>query len=240
MDTVLKDKKIIIASFTHLRDGVATTIGGSGIALCEYLRRKGSTLMCIWQPMPLSEDLSVRVQVFKDGDLARERSMPIPNWPFGRGKAISLIYLLLKIRDVFSVLYFVIFAKERYEKFIGVEALNASVGVFLRRLGVVHNVIYFNLDYGVQRFPHSLLNLLFHWLDKFAVHHADYTWCLSAAMIEGRLKRGYAKERMSPQIVVPIGVNFSRIKRLPFEDIDKKNIVYLGLQSEHQGVELIF
>ncbi|MDD2688662.1 MAG: glycosyltransferase [Candidatus Omnitrophica bacterium] len=235
----LSGEKIILASYTHLYNGLPTTIAGPGLALCNYLKNRAKKLVCIWQPMPLSDTLSVRAEVFNKQQLVEVKILPVLDWPFGRGKAISLIYLLLKIRDIFSVIYFALLSRERFDIFVGVEALNASVGVFLARIGLIDKVIYFNFDYGAQRFTNPLFNFIFHLLDKFAVCHSDYTWCLSQAIIDTRNKKGLPKEKISSQSVVPVGVDFRSIKRLPLEEISRNTIVYLGHLAEHQGINLI-
>jgi glycosyltransferase involved in cell wall biosynthesis len=56
-------------------------------------------------------------------------------------------------------------------------------------------------------------------------------------MAEEREKKGVLKD--DKQIVVPIGVNFNRIKRLPIEEINRKCVVYMGHLRKGQGLELI-
>lgn len=232
---LLENKRIVIASYTHIIKGEFTTIGGPGLALKNYIKDRAEYLMCIWQPMPISDTLSIIVEKCEQGKNINTLRLPVINWPFGRKKAISFIYIFLKLRDIFSVLFIIILRNE-FDIFIGVEALNALVGVFLRKLGVVKKVIYYNLDYGKNRFPVPLLNSIFHFLDRLAVGYADATWCLSEQMIRERKKKGVINKN---QIVVPIGIEFSRIKRLSLEAIDRKSIVYLGVLMEQQGVQLL-
>jgi glycosyltransferase involved in cell wall biosynthesis len=56
-------------------------------------------------------------------------------------------------------------------------------------------------------------------------------------MAEERTKKNVLKD--DRQIVVPIGVNFDRIKRLPFKEINRKWIAYMGHLRKGQGLELI-
>jgi glycosyltransferase involved in cell wall biosynthesis len=41
------------------------------------------------------------------------------------------------------------------------------------------------------------------------------------------------------QLVVPHGVHFNRIRRLPFERIHKREIIYMGTLFKRQGVQLV-
>jgi glycosyltransferase involved in cell wall biosynthesis len=52
-----------------------------------------------------------------------------------------------------------------------------------------------------------------------------------------REKKGIVKK--NHQLVVPIGVNFSRIKRLEEAEINRMNFVYMGHVKRNQGIELI-
>jgi len=237
-ETPLYKKKVMIVSYTHIVNGEHTTIGGPALALKGYLYNRVKNLVCIWQPLPISDTLSILVDEFKDGKIVRTFRLPIPNWPIGRKKPISFIYIILKLRDILSIFISILIFRTRFDIFVGAEALNASIGICLRRLGLVKKVIYYNFDYGTNRFTQPVLNALFHFLDTFAVSYADATWSLSETIVTERTKRmGAGKNGF--QIVVPVGIDFYRIKRLPTEAIDKKRIVYLGVLMKQQGVQLL-
>lgn len=235
----LSKKKIMIASYTHVVNGEHTTIGGPALALKGYLYSRVKKLVCIWQPMPISDNLSILVDDFEDGNIARIFRLLVPNWPIGRNKPISFIYIILKLRDIFSIFVALLIFRTRFDIFIGAEALNASVGICLRKLGLVKKVIYYNFDYGTNRFDNPIFNSFFHFLDVFSVSYADATWSLSETIVTERAKRMGNKRKRGFQIVVPVGINFHRIKRLPTEAIDKKRIVYLGALMKQQGVQLL-
>jgi glycosyltransferase involved in cell wall biosynthesis len=236
---LLSEKKVIIASYTHIVKGEYTTIGGPALAIKDYLKSRVKCLVCVWQPVPISDTLSAIEEVFENGKEIRKRRFYIINWPFGREKEISFIYVALKLRDILATFYFALKANERFDIFIGVESLNALIGVLLRRLGVVKTVIYYNLDYGEIRFKNPILNYLFHALDKLAVNHVDYTWNLAEEMINARKRRGILKKGTESQLIVPIGIDLSRVKPLNIEQINRKTIAYLGLLAEKQGVQLL-
>lgn len=239
-DKTLSDKKVIISSYAHITNGIFTTIGGPALAVKNYLlAHKIKLLVCVWQPLPISDTLSAIEEVFENGKEVVKRKFYVFNWPFGREKEISLIYVLLKARDIFSTLYFALRLKSRFDIFIGVESLNAITGIFLRKLGVVKTVVYYNLDYGKIRFKNLLLNYIFHALDKFSVIHADYTWNLARGIINARNIRHKPGQRVRQPLLVPIGIDFSAIKPLSIEQIERKTIVYMGILAHIQGVQLI-
>lgn len=236
----LSGTKIIIASYAHIKNGVFTTIGGPALSVKNYLlANKIKCLVCMWQPLPISDTLSAIEEVFEAGTEIIKRKFYVINWPFGREKEISLIYVLLKARDILSTLYFALSLKRRFDIFIGVESLNAIIGIFLRKLGIVKAVVYYNLDYGKIRFKNLLLNFIFHALDKFSVARADYTWNLAKDIIAARNIRQKPVQGLRQPLLVPIGIDFSAIKPLGIEQIERKTIVYMGILARIQGVQLI-
>lgn len=236
----LSDKKVIIASYTHIANGKYTTIGGPALTVKKYLlANKIKRLVCIWQPVPISDTLSVVEEVFDDGSEARSSKFHVINWPFGRKEPISLLYAILKARDIVSTLFFTLTLKGRFDIFIGVESINAIIGIFLRRLKIVRTVIYYNLDYAEVRFSNRLLNYIFHALDIFAVTYADYTWNLAGGIIDARNKRGALKKTVRPPVLVPISIDLSAIRPLDTAEIQRKTLVYLGILAPMQGVQLI-
>src|SRR3972149_10541945 len=56
-------------------------------------------------------------------------------------------------------------------------------------------------------------------------------------MAKEREKKGIPND--DKQIVVPIGVNFIRIRRLPISEINRKHVVYMGHLGKGKGLELI-
>jgi glycosyltransferase involved in cell wall biosynthesis len=83
--------------------------------------------------------------------------------------------------------------------------LLACVGIVLRGLGVVRKVVYYMIDYTPVRFANRALEAIYRRIDRFAAHHADRVWPLSARMIEAR----FAEGRLDPEKVhwteVPYG-----------------------------------
>jgi glycosyltransferase involved in cell wall biosynthesis len=58
-------------------------------------------------------------------------------------------------------------------------------------------------------------------------------------MQEGRREKKVNIDRCAPSIVVPMGVDLSRIKLLAIEKIERHTIVYMGAFLEKQGIQLV-
>lgn len=234
---VLIHKRVTIASYTHVMGGEFTKLGGPALALKDFVKARVAKLTCIWQPLPISDVLDVLAEIYEQGIVRRYRFW-VPSWPWNREGDVTLLYLLLKSRDILGTIYFAVKFRETSDYFIGVEALNALLGVFFREIGLAKRVIYYNLDYGEIRFKNRILNAVFHAMDRIAAQHSDCIWNLSPEMAKARETKLGATLQV-PQITVPIGTDFERIERLPIERIDRNMVVYLGVLAEKCGVPLI-
>lgn len=237
-ECALADKKIIIASYMHVMNDEFTTLGGPALALRNYLKTRTVKLTCIWQPLPISDTLDVIAEVYRN-DSRKVYHMPMLNWPWNREGGINFLYVALKPRDILADIYFGLRLRDCYDYWIGVEALNALAGAVLKRTGIVTRVIYYNLDYGEARFKNKFLNWIFHTLDRLAARYADVVWNLSPEMARTRNRLTHNRLKFAPQLTVPIGTDVERVQRLPFEQIDRYAIVYLGLLSENTGAGLV-
>ncbi len=236
-ENALVHKRITIVSYTHMMCGNSTKLGGPALALKDFLKTRVAKLTCIWQPLPISDVLDAIAEIYEQGTVRRYR-LWIPNWRWDKEGDVTLLYFLLKLRDIFATLYFVLRFRKKSDYFIGVEALNALLGLLFRRVGLVTRVIYYNLDYGEIRFKNKILNGVFHTLDRLAAQHSDCIWNLSSEMAKARETKLGATLNV-PQITVPIGTDFERIDRLPIERIERNTVVYLGVLAEKCGVPLI-
>ena len=235
----LKGLRVIIVSYAHRAKGRYTKLGGPALSLRDFLKHRVAELACIWQPLPISDDLRVFLEVFRKGFHQVEVSFPGIRCAKYQGKDISLLYFILKVRDLMSSFFLLVRIRRKFQVYIGVESHNTILGILLRWLRIVEKVIYYIMDYGERRFKNRLLNGVFHALDRFCVYHADCVWNLSPAMAEARRKRGIRMDRAAPQIVVPIGTEFERIDRTPREGVERKCVAYLGLLSENTGARLV-
>lgn len=144
---------------------------------------------------------------------------------------------LLYTKDFFYTILWCMTGGSKYDLFFGVGNLNAFSGYVLRLLGRVDKVIYYVIDYVPKRFNNTLLNWFYHRVEKFCAQHCDWTWNLSPRMIEGRSKRWHMY--FPNQLVVRHGVNVSRIKKVSFKDLNKRELLYMGTILKKQGIQLI-
>jgi len=221
----LKNKKYIIA--THV---FAT---GPAQDLEEYLKDyvKADDLLFIGHPLFYREgQKGSGYKYYKHGNLIKERYLS--NW--------KLPSVVAYFKDVIFSIYWVLIRNRKWDLFVGSGNINAFVGILLRKIGTVEKVVFYTIDYVPQRFENKSLNNLYHWVDKYCVKNADQTWNLSSRMAEAREKqKGMKTSEYNRQVTFPIGIWYNRIKRLPFNEIEKHTLVYMGHLIEKQGVQLV-
>lgn len=121
--------------------------------------------------------------------------------------------------------------------FFGVGNLNAFAGHIIKLFGGTKNIIYYVIDYIPNRFQNNFVNNIYHWIEKYCAQKSNWTWNLSPRMIEERQKESTAI--FPNQLVVLHGVHFSRIRRVPFDKINKQEILYMGALLKKQGVQMV-
>ncbi len=124
---------------------------------------------------------------------------------------------------------------------MGSNRLNAIIGIVLKKIGVVKEVIYFSPDWSEKRFKNTFLNFIFQKLDYFCVKYADVVWNSSHVMkldpmMKEREKRGYPRNWRNKQIQVSDGCDIESIP--PFDEINRYQIGYVGHLIKHCGVQL--
>ncbi len=207
----------------------ATT--GPGEDLRDYLlERKVKELLFISHPLlylPENFKNSSRYELYKKGKSVKNKVAF--HW--------ILPEYLLYIKDSLYTFFWSITLIKKSDVFFGLGNLNAFTGWFLKFFRHIDTIIYYPIDYVPERFHNKVVNLIYHHIEKFCAQHSDWTWNFSPRVIEARNKRWGMT--FKNQLIVPHGVHFDRIKRLPFERIHKREIIYMGTLFKRQGVQLV-
>lgn len=140
------------------------------------------------------------------------------------------------IRDVVRTIIVCFSADTLDYLYIGVNPLNACVGIILRKLGKVKYVIFYAIDFSPTRSSNALIDYIYHSLERIAVRYADLCWNVSPRIEEGREEFLGLQTAKGKQVVLPIGIWEKDIVR----KIKAKNdyrLVFVGHLLEKQGVQ---
>ncbi len=222
----IADKKIVIV----VHEGMPV---GTAYDLRRFLiESKIEKLLFIAHPLTFENEFyrfSSQYEVYEHGKLINK----------GASFHWRLPDIFLYIKDILYTLIWSTKFDNKYDLFIGVDPLNALVGIILRIFGRTNKVIYYTIDYFTPRFENKVLNTIYHSIDKFCVRFCDETWNLSSVMAKAReTYNNMPRSLYNKQYTVPIGVWFYQAKRKPFNKINKKKIIFTGHLNPMQGVNL--
>lgn len=209
---------------------VVTHVYGTGPShkLRDYLINRVKNLLFIGHPFSYCKDTSSFFVRYRQGRIIRQRKACPFRFP----------EILMFFKDIFLTFFWVFFSGEKYDFYVGVNNLNAFVGLVLKKIGKVKKVVFYTIDFVPQRFPNKFLNWFYHQIDSFCVKQSDWIWNLSPVMVEEREKKGISLKYRAKQIEVPIGTDLG-VKILPFGEISRYTIAFMGHLRKGQGLKLL-
>jgi glycosyltransferase involved in cell wall biosynthesis len=80
--------------------------------------------------------------------------------------------------------------------YIGVDPINSIAGFILKVGKVIDKNIYYTADYADNRFNNSLVNFVYHFMDKLALYGADEVWCVSHRIMKKRKSQGVSSRKI--------------------------------------------
>lgn len=208
----------------------ANDVGPGHILIQYFNKRKIDELIYIDHPnlyIKSGFKKSSRINCFRSGTSVWKRTgyhWVLPEWA-------------LYIKDVIYTIFWVICLRKKYDIFIGLGNINALCGCLLKILRKTDRTVYYVIDYIPQRFTNPIMNWIYHVVDKFAADYSDSTWNLSPRMIEGREQRW--NKKFSNQLIVPHGLHIDKKKILPYNKINKYELIYMGNLNKEQGIQLV-
>lgn len=237
-------KRVFISTYTFVYGGIRTNNSGPVIPMLNFFKNRVREIYLLEQPLPGSDFLDTQLTIIRDGVELNKTKKRFLFLKFMKKLDSNKTYLRLKLRDILSNFYVVLknysqIKRDRIDLFIGVESINAVVGILLKKLGLVSKVVYYIFDWAPDRYPNKILNKMYIFLDKIATYYSDYTWNITYTIAEARKDiLNYDETKMSPQLYVPYCVDLDGIKILPQDKIDTNLVVYSGGLIEENGPQL--
>lgn len=167
--------------------------------------------------------------VYKNGKPVRTSTSPV--W--------KLPEAFLYVKDILYTLVWCYHIPGNIDYYFGVNPLNALCGVLLKKMGKVKKVVYYNIDYTPKRFPNSILNTIFHTIEKYCCYTVDVNWVGTKRTVDARIENGINIDRCAKTVIIPDGNHSHSIKTPLKKDIDRFSLVYLGSIDKKQGIDLI-
>jgi glycosyltransferase involved in cell wall biosynthesis len=200
---------------------------GHAQELKNFLIQRANKLMFIGHPFSYAVQKKSVAEYYEKGVLKAKVTAPQIRGP----------EIFLYLKDFLVTFYFVLKFRIKFNICVGVDPLNAFVGLIFKFLGLAQIDIFYVIDYVPHRFKNVVLNSVYRSLDRLCVYHANYTWNLTSAMADARQKIGISKSNTN-QITVPTGTHPLKNEKTNLE-ANNNAIVFLSHLRKGQGVELL-
>jgi glycosyltransferase involved in cell wall biosynthesis len=215
-----------IAIFSHDIDGTTSACAG----LIGYLNKNKAISVIVCQfPFQYSIDGSIKIRRYKQGRLVNKQRSLIK---FYKPEYLSYI------KDIIlGVIYGFKFCQAS-DLFVGTPNILALVGLFLKKMGVVKKVVYYQIDYTPVRYRNRFLNDLYFQIDRYVCFNCDEVWSLTQEMINAKSKdRGWDINKIKYRLV-PTGNDSDRLKKIDWEKCHNDRIIYFGGIYKNKGADL--
>lgn len=235
---------VLFAGYTVKRAGRRLRTSGPVQPFIEYFVPRFGEVYVLEQPLPESEDLLPTLETYRNGVLIETRNLPRwlrPWWHVSRKRQEkSGTILRLKFRDVLSLLWAALTIPRPTEILVGVESVNAALGVLLRKLGRARKVVYYLFDFTPRRYASPLMNRAYLALDYWCCRHCDLVWNISEAYARARTEElHYHPDRLARQVTVNYGVDLEGIEYPPEAAIAPESLVFAGTVNRENGVDML-
>lgn len=189
---------------------------------------------------PGSGNVITRIESYREKELSKIKTsfISIILYPLLKIQNKNATQIVFKIRDFLAVFEWTIRAKKKYDLFIGIESIYTSAGIFLKKLGMVKQVVYYVSDYSPSRYKNKWFNAVYLALDRFCAKNADFIWDVSPAIQKARIKAGFDSKKSAPVILVPNALFLKQINFLPVSETIPFSIVYAGTLTKGNGPDI--
>lgn len=219
-----KLKKINVVIVAHI------FASGPALDLEQFLKEKVSSLIFIGHPFAYRKEVNSFYRIYSKGKKIKEK----------KAIGIKLPGIFMYLKDSFLTFWWVFRYQKRISLYIGSDGFSAYLGLLLKKLGKVQEVVLYTIDFMPKRFESVFLNWLYHFFDKQCLKKCKVIWNLSDKMAEGR--EDYMKikrEVFAPQITIPLGIWDKRIPKLGFAKKKRYQVVFMGHILKKQGLDIV-
>lgn len=171
-------------------------------------------------------NLPSMVYEYRNGTLVNERRMFVFRKP----------HVIRYVSEVIAMVFTCMHVGRPRITFVGVDPLNCTAGILLKKFRRTRKVVYFTVDYTERRFSNTLLNRLYHSLDRWCAQNADAVWNVSTRIRAVRERMGIPVER---NLLVP-NVPSDAYRAYLSNERKRYHLVTLGVLGEQMDYRGMF
>ncbi len=218
----MKNKFIVV---THAVLSDTKDVAGPAHNIVSYLDKKGEDYLFIRHSLFKGDKTLIHLK--KDG---KSKEFEIDS-------NISLFEPLNRVIEGIQTIRIVNkYIESKKVAYIGIDPLNSLWGLILKKTGKVNKLISFTVDYSPKRFSNSVLNNLYHFIDKITLKLSDQAWVVSSRIFDLRIIQGKKKENL---FLVPNAPAVREIKKLISKSPNSQNLITIGTISKALDFGLI-
>jgi len=173
---------IVLVCHTVYFDGIVPGYG-TGSQIAEYLKNRHTPHMFIMHS--LYKGHATRIEIF-DGTNTSVKYLGYSQFPL----------IIRGLQDIVITLLILFPFRSKIHMYIGIDPLNAVIGILLKPVFLFNRVIFYTADYAEGRFVNPVLNWTYHALDFIARTYTSKNWCVSTRMITLRKKQKIPESKL--------------------------------------------
>lgn len=177
----------------------------------------------------ISDVIASQMRIYESGEKKYQLTSP----------RLKLPALILFVYQLFLTIFFISRKPMKYDFCIACDNLSLISVFIFRKIGLIKKLIYYTVDYTPKRYSNSLLNNLYHCMDRLASIISDVNWVVVENMITAKVQNGLDFKKSAPFQIVPMGFNKENIFIRPNSQTDRFNLIFVGYLFEKQGLQLV-
>lgn len=226
MEISNKTKVLMVSHFTFKDEEEGAVFPQS---IRDYLIKRVGRLTYIDHPFPTSNFPSSQMRIYKK----RKKIYQLTTARLKMQNVILFVYQL------FLTIFFIFRKPGKYDLCIACDNLSLISVVLFRKLGIIKRLIYYTVDYTSERYKNQFLNGLYHYMDRVASMISDVNWVAVENIKEAKVQNGLELKKCAFFQVVPMGFSRESISIKPSKEVNRFNLVFVGILIEKQGLQLV-
>lgn len=218
----MKNKFIVV---THAVLSDARDVAGPAHNIVSYLDKKGQDYLFIRHSLFKGDKTLVHIK--KNG---KSKELEVESY-VGFGELINRLHEGIQTVRIVNK-----YMGNEKTVFIGIDPLNSLWGLFLKITRKTSNLISFTVDYSPIRFENSILNSVYHFIDKITLKYSDQAWVVSSRIFDLRINQGKDASKL---FLVPNAPAVREIKKLINKDPNPYNLITVGTISKALDFSMI-
>lgn len=218
----MKNKFIVV---THAVLSDTRDVAGPAHNIVSYLDKKGQDYLFIRHSLFKGDKTLVHIKKY-----GKSKELEVESF-VGFGELINRLHEGIQTIRIVNK-----YMGNEKTIFIGIDPLNSLWGLFLKIIRKSNNLISFTVDYSPKRFENSILNSVYHFIDKITLKYSDQAWVVSSRIFDLRVSQGKDANKL---FLVPNAPAVKEIKKLINKNPNPYNLITIGTVSKALDFSMI-